>query len=612
MNNTSILQNQAHPSVIAVPPLRNEAIRNLLKNRQHRSFRRWRMCLRHDGIKGIFSLLIMLCLASSMTAQQMESEYDGKPDKKKNATFFSNGLQSKYREDTEGAIRNFEQALRFMPDDAASMYELSEQYSNAGRIEEAFNMIQKAAKIEPENKWYQMRLGLFYRNLEQYNDFIKLYEKLTQKYPEDPDMLSELIDAYLVTENYSKALEKMDLLEQQVGENEFITEQRLQVFKRQGNTKKVVSELEKLIEQNPDNIRYYGLLASFYAENGKIKEAIKTYEKIEEINPEHPYINVSLLELYDMTGDKDKAFDELLAAIRNKNLDITTKANTYDYWMNKNQGASNIDEQARLCGEAFVETHPDNKLGYLILGSCYFIEENAVKSKELYQKVLTIDSTDFFGWQNLIISESRLNENEAVRDHAVAALKYYPMQPVFYWYAGVANAVMENNEDAISYLEKGRRYTSDKMQMSEFDAFLGDIYHQQGEEDKAFDAYDRTLRNNPDNALVLNNYAYYLSLRGERLEEALEMAIHANELVPDNVYYTDTYAWVLYKLGRYKEAEKIMKKCLGLEKNPSGANLEHYGDILLKLGKESEAMEYWKKAQQAGGASKELDQKLKH
>ena len=546
---------------------------------------RWRMCLRHDGIKGVFSLLVLLFLVSSMTAQQMESEYDGKPDKKKNATYFSNGLQSKYREDTEGAIRNFEQALRFMPDDAASMYELSEQYSNAGRIEEAFNMIQKAAKIEPENKWYQMRLGLFYRNLEQYNDFIKLYEKLTQKYPEDPDMLSELIDAYLVTENYSKALEKMDLLEQQVGENEFITEQRLQVFKRQGNTKKVVSELEKLIEQNPDNIRYYGLLASFYAENGKIKEAIKTYEKIEEINPEHPYINVSLLELYDMTGDKDKAFDELLAAIRNKNLDITTKANTYDYWMNKNQGASNIDEQARQCGEAFVETHPDNKLGYLILGSCYFIEENAVKSKELYQKVLAIDSTDFFGWQNLIVSESRLNENEAVRDHAVAALKYYPMQPVFYWYAGVANAVMENNEDAINYLEKGRRYTSDKMQMSEFDAFLGDIYHQQGDEDKAFDAYDRTLRNNPDNALVLNNYAYYLAVKGQDLDKALEMSTKAIAAEPDNPTYLDTHAWVLYMKGDYKEAEKHMKKAIKLLKEPDATYTKHYEAILNKLGK---------------------------
>ena len=548
----------------------------------------------------------------AVAAQDIGSMFQDLPDKRKNATYFSDGLKSKYREDTDGAIRNFEQALRFGPNDHASMYELSEQYYNAGRIEEAFNMIQKAAQLDPENKWYQMRLGLFYRNLEQYDDFIKLYEGLTKTYPDDPDMLSELIDAYLVTEQYDKALKKMDVLEEMVGANELITEQRLSVYRRQGNTKKVVSELEKLIKQNPDNLRYYGLLAQLYAENGKTKDALKTYERMKEVNPEHPYINISLLELYEMNGETDKAFNELLNAIRNKNLDLTTKANTYDYWMNKNQGASNIDEQARQCGEAFVETHPDNKLGYLILGSCYFIEENAVKSKELYQKVLAIDSTDFFGWQNLIVSESRLNENEAVRDHAVAALKYYPMQPVFYWYAGVANAVMENNVDAISYLEKGRRYTSDKMQMSEFDAFLGDIYHQQGDEDKAFDAYDRTLRNNPDNALVLNNYAYYLSLRGERLEEALEMAIHANELVPDNVYYTDTYAWVLYKLGRYKEAEKIMKKCLGLEKNPSGANLEHYGDILLKLGKESEAMEYWKKAQQAGGASKELDQKLKH
>ena len=542
---------------------------------------------------------------------QSVSEYDGKPDKKKNAIYFSNGLQSKYRDDTEGAIRNFEQALRYMPDDAASMYELCQQYADAGRIEEAFNMIKKAAQIDPENKWYQMRLGQFYRNLEQYDDFIQLYEKLTAKYPDDPDMLSELIDAYLITENYDQALKKMDLLEQQVGENDFITEQRLQVLRRQGNEKKVISELEKLIKENPENPRYYGMLAQLYAENGKVKDAIGTYEKMKAVNPEHPYINVSLLELYDMNGDKEKAFQELLAAIRNKNLDLTTKANIYEYWMNNNQNSSQVNEQARQCGEAFIETHPDNKLGYLVLGSYYLVKENAPKSKELCLKTLSIDSTDFYGWQNLIVSESQLGENEAVRDHAVAALKYYPMQPVFYWYAGVADAVLENNDDAITYLEKGRRYTTDKLQMAEFDAFLGDLYHQQGEEDKAFDAYDRTLRNNPDNALVLNNYAYYLSLKGERLEEALQMAIKANELVPDNVYYVDTYAWVLYKLGRYKEAEKMMKKCLSLEKNPSGANLEHYGDILLKLGKEKEAKEYWKKAQQAGGGSKELEQKLK-
>ena len=542
------------------------------------------MCLRHDGIKKVSCLLLLLFSVNGF-AQQMDSEYEGNPDKKKNATYFSNGLQSKYREDTEGAIRNFEQALRYMPDDAASMFELSEQYSNAGRIEEAFNMIQKAVKLEPENKWYQIRLGLFYRNLDQYDKFIKLYEDLTKKYPDDPDMLSELIDAYLVTEKYDKAVEKMDLLEQQIGANEFITEQRLNVYKRQGNNKKVIAELEKLIEQYPENVRYYGMLAQVFAETGKDKEALKTYERLKEINPNDPYIHISLLEFYEKGGEMDKAFNELLAVIRNKSLDLTTKANIYDYWMQKNNQSKQINEQVKQCGDAFIETHPDNKLGYLVLGSYYMVNENAQKSKELHQKALAIDSTDFRSWQNLIISESRLNENEAVRDHAVAALKYYPMQPVFYWYAGVANAVLENNDDAVAYLEKGRRYTSDKLQMAEFDAFLGDLYHQQGEEEKAFDAYERTLRNDPDNVLVLNNYAYYLAVKGQDLDKALEMSTKAIAAEPDNPIYLDTHAWVLYMKGDYKEAEKHMKKALKLLKEPDATYTKHYEAILNKLGK---------------------------
>lgn len=533
-------------------------------------------------------VLLLLLLGGCITigfAQTMSSEYEGKPDKKKNATYFSNGLQSKYREDTEGAIRNFEQALRYMPNDAASMFELSQQYVDAGRIEDAFKMIQQAVKIDPENKWYQLRLGQFYRNLEQYDDFIKLYEGLTQKYPEDPDMLSELIDMYLVTGNYDKAIDKLDLLEKQVGQNELITEQRLSILKQKGDTKKLISELEKLIQQNPGTSRYYSMLAQVYTESGKEKDALKLYEKIQEINPDDPYINVSLLEFYDKNGNKDKAFEALIAAIRNKKLDLTTKANIYDYWMNRNQDSKNLNEQAKQCGLAFSETHPDEKIGYLILGSYYIITENPSLARTYYKKSLSIDSTDFISWQNLIISESRLNENEAVRDHAIAALKYYPMQPVFYWYAGVANAVLKNDEDAVTYLEKGRRYTTDKLQMANFDAFLGDIYHELGEEEKAFEAYDRTLRNDPDNALVLNNYAYFLALKNQDLDKALEMSTKAIALEPDNPTYLDTHAWVLYTKGDYKEAEKHMKKALKLLKDPTKEYRDHYDAIMNKLEK---------------------------
>jgi tetratricopeptide (TPR) repeat protein len=536
-------------------------------------------------MKKVFFFLLFSSLGASVFAQQIESEFKDKPDKRKNAIHFSNGLQSKYREDTEGAIRNFEQALRYMPDDAASMFELCEQYYNAGRLEDAFRMIQQAANLDPENKWYQIRLGQFYRNLEQYNDYIQLYEMLTAKYPDDPDLLGELIDAYLVTEQYDKALNKIDLLEQQVGENDFITEQRLSLLKQKGDTKKVVAELEKLIKLNPENTRYYSMLAQVYSENGKDKDALLMYEKIKDINPEDPYVSISLLEFYDKTGDREKAFNELISAIRNKNLDLNTKASIYDYWMNKNQNASDMDEQARQCGLAFTETHPESKIGYLILGSYYIVTENPSLARTYYKKSLAIDSTDFLSWQNLIISESRLNENEAVRDHATKALKYYPMQPVFYWYAGVANAVLKSNDEAITYLEKGRRYTSDKVQMANFDAFLGDLYHEQGEEEKAFEAYERTLRNDPDNVLVLNNYAYYLSVKNQDLDKALEMSSKAVAAEPDNPIYLDTHAWVLYMKGDYKEAEKYMSKALNLLKEPDETYTKHYEAIMDKLKK---------------------------
>ena len=548
------------------------------------TFRKWQMFLRRDNKRPVL-LFLLFVLFSSVTAQQVESEFQNKPDKRKNATYFSNGLQSKYREDTEGAIRNFEQALRYMHNDAASMFDLCEQYYNAGRMEDAFKMIQQAANLDPENKWYQQRLGQFYRNFEQYDDFIQLYEMLTAKYPDDPDILSELIDVYLITEQYNKALAKMDQLEEIVGPNELITEQKLSIYKHQGNDKKVISELEKLIEQNPENPRYYSMLAQVYTENGKDKDALRIYEKIKEINPNDPYVNISLLEFYEKNGEQDKAFNALIAAIRNKSLDLNTKANIYDYWMQKNQNSPKVNEQALQCGQAFSETHPEDKIGYLILGSYYIVTENAALARTYYKKSLSIDSTDFLSWQNLIISESRLNENENVRDHAVKALQYYPMQPVFYWYAGVSSAVLKDNENAINYLEKGRRYTTDKIQMANFDAFLGDLYHEQGDEEKSFEAYERTLRNDPDNVLVLNNYAYYLAVKGQDLDKALEMSTKAIAAEPDNPTYLDTHAWVLYMKGDYKEAEKYMKKALKLLPEPDETYTKHYEAIMSKLKK---------------------------
>ena len=533
--------------------------------------------------------IIIVCLMISMAGF-------AQVDIRKNATYFSKGLELKYKDDVEGAIENFEKALEFMPDDAASMFELSEQYVKAGRVEEAFAMVKEAAKIDPENKWYQMRLARFYRNFEQYAEFIAVYEPLTEKYPEDIDLLSELIDVYMVSEEYDNALRKLDLLETQLGANPLITEQRLEIFKRQGKTKEVITTLQELIANNPENTRFYHMLAKVYMENKKEKEAAKLYEQIKTIDPNDPYINISLLEYYEKKGDLNKAFDELIAAIRNKNLDYNTKANIYEYWFNKYQNNKDIDQQAFLAGNAFIETYPDTKMGYLVLGSYYLNSKNYPSCSDMAQKALKLDPSNYAAWQNLVWCDVSMNENDSLMRHASQALQFYPTQPIFYWFTGSAYATAGQNEEAVSYFEKGRRFVTDKSMLADFDSYIGDLYHTIGDTEQAYLAYDRALANAPDRSLVLNNYAYFLALEGKDLEKALAMAAHAVELEPDNAVYLDTYAWVLYQKGEYEAAETQMSKSIKLLKQPDKTYYQHYADILEKVNKLDKAEEYRNKA----------------
>ena len=80
----------------------------------------------------------------------------------------------------------------------------------------------------------------------------------------------------------------------------------------------------------------------------------------------------------------------------------------------------------------------------------------------------------------------------------------------------------------------------------------------------AFLAYDSCLVYKQNDAMVLNNYAYYLSLKQKDLKRAEEMSRLSNELEPDNATYLDTYAWVLFQQKRYEEAKQYMDKVVEL------------------------------------------------
>ncbi|MNL47140.1 Tetratricopeptide repeat protein [compost metagenome] len=118
------------------------------------------------------------------------------------------------------------------------------------------------------------------------------------------------------------------------------------------------------------------------------------------------------------------------------------------------------------------------------------------------------------------------------------------------------------------------------------------------------------MKADPDNDHVLNNYSYFLSLRKEKLDLALKMSEKLVQQHQNNPTYLDTYAWVLYIRKDYKKAKEFLEKAMLDSSGVSGTIVEHYGDVLFKLGERDNAVAQWKKAKRMGETTELLDKKI--
>jgi Flp pilus assembly protein TadD len=123
---------------------------------------------------------------------------------------------------------------------------------------------------------------------------------------------------------------------------------------------------------------------------------------------------------------------------------------------------------------------------------------------------------------------------------------------------------------------------------------LGIAYDRLGNSDSSDFYYERALELDKFAPLPNNNYAYSLSLRKKDLDRALKMSKISLELAPSNVSYLDTYGWILFQMGKYDEALEYIRKAI----DAGGANGEvylHLGEIYMKKGDKAEAINAWEK-----------------
>ena len=206
------------------------------------------------------------------------------------------------------------------------------------------------------------------------------------------------------------------------------------------------------------------------------------------------------------------------------------------------------------------------------------------------------------------------DDNDRVISLCQEARQYNPEEMAFYYYQGMAYYKKNDKDQALSAFQNGIGVINDDSNpeiVSDFYAVMGDLLHQKGLAREAFEAYDSCLQWKDDNIMCLNNYAYYLSERGEQLEKAEQMSYKTVKAEPKNATYLDTYAWILFMQKRYAEAKIYIDQALQNESQDNSVILEHAGDIYIMNKEPERALELWRQAQQADSGNKILARKIK-
>lgn len=503
------------------------------------------------------------------------------------------------------------QALHVNPNSSAATYELATIYAFRNNRKQSLVYSKKAVQMDPSNIWYQMLYIDCLRENKLTDEAISAYQKLLKDYPDRLDFYYELANLYLYKGKNSEAVKVYDKIEAITGVSEDANLQKFKIYKAQNNFEKALAEIQKLIRVFPKEAKYYGILGELYIDKGENDKALAAYNDLQKIDPENPYVHLSLADYYRKLKQNEKAFEEIKLAFRSPELDIDTKVKILLSYYSITESFTELRGDANELCKILVEVHPDEAKAFSIYGDFLYRDRKIEEARTQYRKAIALDKEKYALWNQLLLIESELNDFPAMQKESKETIELFPNQALPYFFNGVSNIQLKNYQAAVDVLIAGTEYVYDSDPLlSQFYANIGDAHNQLKNYSASDSAYNKALEIDPDNTYVLNNYAYYLSLRNTDLPKAEAMSKKSNEIEPNNSSYQDTYGWILYQMKKYDDAKVWIGKAIENGGKSNSTLLEHYGDILFKLGETEEAVKYWIDAKKAGSGTNLIDKKI--
>ena len=393
---------------------------------------------------------------------------------------------------------------------------------------------------------------------------------------------------------------------------------RLYVLMKQMD--KAYSMVRDLCQKNPNDLRYSNLLAGLYLDHNETAKGLAVIDSILKVDSTNAPARLSLASYYEKSGKDSLYQQEVNKVLLNPDLESDARLGVMRTLIAKSEQQQGKDSLRIMDLFQRQLRMKQENADLAMLCAQYMVTKNkpAKDIEPVLKQILALNPENLPARLQLLSYYAKENatpqDYENIVQICIPATVYNPTELPFYYYLSIAYSQTNRKGKALETLEKGTKQITPQSKpdmVSDMYGLMGDLYFQLKKRKEAYAAYDSSLVYKDNNVMVLNNYAYYLSLEGASLDKAEEMSYRTIKAEPSNPTYLDTYAWILFEKGKYTEARTYIDQALKNGGNSESAVMEHAGDIYFKAGKRQEALAYWKKALKLGPDEEIRKTKLK-
>ncbi len=479
----------------------------------------------------------------------------------------------------------------------------------------AVAQLREAVRLDPTNYWYRDRLARLYTSTGQPELAIDIYESLMKEFPKKTDIYYTLAQLYMQNGKVDEVLRTLDEIETVTGKDEMVALTKYDVLMRQQKPDEAYALLESYNE-DLTSPRILVAMGDHCVSQFKDTLALKYYGEALTYEPGLPQALLGMSEIYRYRGDFPNYFATVTEFIRGEAspLEMKTRYVQTLFQHADPQFARRFKPSLDLLVDTYRDQAPRDSSVLQTVGSYYYNTGEGAKAVEVLKECCE-QYPESIGSRGMYVQLLTLLERwEEAGPAAEQAFADFPKEPGFLEMKTYSDYNLKDYEGLVRDCERIIGATSPRDTAIRLRAYsgIGDAWHELGDSQKTFEAYEKALKIDPHYLPVLNNYAYFLCLEGRKLKKAAAMSKVTIEAEPDNATYLDTYGWILYLQGKAAEAKPYFKHAMLYGGKDSAAVLDHYAEVLYKLKEYDTARVYWNlaKAKNGEGAVPDLDERV--